>query len=127
MDKLDGIFEEEHEDRLKNLHRALLNQELDATDVAEQESVKQLHQIISQVLEDAAGVSRTGKLWVQYIRQVMLLLHFIRAERTGDWKLHLSCVREMIPHFHAAGHLPYAKSSRLYLQQMKDLEKSMPT
>ncbi|XP_014681447.1 PREDICTED: uncharacterized protein LOC106821245 [Priapulus caudatus] len=33
----------------------------------------------------------------------------------------------MIPHIHAAGHLPYAKSARLYLQQMDELEKTMPT
>ena len=32
----------------------------------------------------------------------------------------------MIPHFHAAGHLPYAKSARLYLQQMEALEQTMP-
>ena len=52
--------------------------------------------------------------------------YFIRAERTGDWKLHLYCIREMLPHLHAAGHLHYAKSARLYLQQMESLEKSMP-
>lgn len=32
----------------------------------------------------------------------------------------------MIPHFHAAGHLPYAKSARLYLQQMNSIEDVMP-
>lgn len=32
----------------------------------------------------------------------------------------------MIPHFHAAGHLPYAKAARLYLQHMEALEKTMP-
>ena len=32
----------------------------------------------------------------------------------------------MIPHFHAAGHLPYAKAARLYLQQMEALEQTMP-
>ena len=40
--------------------------------------------------------------------------------------MHLSCVREMIPHFHAAGHLNYAKSARLYLQQMESLNKTIP-
>ena len=38
----------------------------------------------------------------------------------------LCCVREMIPHFHAAGHLPYAKSARLYLQQMEAFDQTMP-
>ena len=31
----------------------------------------------------------------------------------------------MIPLFHAAGHLAYAKSARLYLDQMRELEKKM--
>lgn len=108
------------------LYKALLNHDAYPTEVAEEDCIKQLSQIISQVLDHAASQSRTGKLWVQYIRQVALLQHFLRAERTGDWKLHLSCVREIIPHFHAAGHLHYAKAARLYLQQMERLEKSMP-
>ena len=41
-------------------------------------------------------------------------------------ELHLESVREMIPFFHAAGHLAYAKSAHLYLQQMSVLEKRMP-
>ena len=49
------------------------------------------------------------------------MLKFITAERTGNWQLHLHCVEEMIPHFHAAGHLQYARSARLYLQQMNNL------
>ena len=53
------------------------------------------------------------------------MLNFIRAERTGNWKFHLHCVQEMIPHFHAAGHLPYAKSARLYLQQMNFIQQVM--
>ena len=115
-----------NKDLLENLYKALLNHERNATDIAEEECVKQLSHVISQLLDRAASESRTGKLWVQYIRQVALLQRFIRAERTGDWKLHLYCVREMIPHFHAAGHLHYAKSARLYLQQMDALEKTMP-
>ena len=55
------------------------------------------------------------------------MLNFIRAERTGNWKLHLHCVQQMIPHFHAAGHLPYAKSARLYFQQMNSIAQVMPS
>ena len=53
------------------------------------------------------------------------MLHFIRAEGTGNRELHLHCVQEMIPNFHAAGHLPYAKTARLYLQQMNSIEQVM--
>ena len=121
-----GTLDNIDKDRLVSLYQSLLNQEKNATDVSEEECVKQLSEIISQLLDTVASESRTGKLWVQYIRQVALIQHFIRAERTGDWKLHLFCVREMLPHFHAAGHLHYAKSARLYLQQMEELEKAMP-
>lgn len=50
---------------------------------------------------------------------------FIRAERTGDWDLHLDSVKEMIPYFHAAGHLNYAKSAHLYYQDMITLHEKM--
>ncbi|KAG0721809.1 Glutamine synthetase [Chionoecetes opilio] len=120
---LDGV----DKSHLENLHRTFLNHGRNAADVAEDEYIKQLSHTVSQLLDHAASQSRTGKLWVQYIRQVALLQRFIRAERTGDWELHLSCVREMVPHFHAAGHLHYAKSARLYWQQMESLEEIMPT
>ena len=50
---------------------------------------------------------------------------FVRAERTGDWELHLHSVKAMLPYLHAAGHLSYAKSAQLYVQQMDDLPHKM--
>ena len=73
----------------------------------------------------AANTSRTAKLWVQYFNQVTLMREFVRAERCGDWQLHLETIRGMIPHFHAAGHLAYAKYAHLYLQQMSKLDAKM--
>ena len=51
---------------------------------------------------------------------------FIRAERTGDWNLHLISVGKMLNLFAATGHNNYAKCARLYLQQMMDLPSSHP-
>ncbi len=96
-------------DLLKSLYESLLKGDQNPTDVAEEDCVKQLNSTISQLLVQAANNSRTGKLWAQYIQQVALMRLFIRAERTGDWDLHLYCIMEMIPHFHPAGHLHYAK------------------
>lgn len=50
---------------------------------------------------------------------------FIKAERTGDWNLHLNTIEEMLPFFHASGHFNYALSAQLYLQEMKDLQVRM--
>ena len=77
--------------------------------------------VMDSLMEDAATHLRTATLWVEYLKQVSLIRHFIRAERTGDWDLHLHVVSEMIPLFHAAGHIAYAKAARLYLDQMKGL------
>ena len=85
------------------------------------EILQHFEQLLVHGLDKAATGSRTGKLWVQYVYQVLLMLKFITAEQTGNWQLHLHFMEEMIPHFHAAGQLQYAKSARLYLQQMNNL------
>ena len=33
---------------------------------------------------------RTANLWFQYMDMLAILRQFIRAERTGDWRLHLN-------------------------------------
>ena len=63
------------------------------------------------------GISET--LWI-----VSTMRLFIHAEGTGDWWLHLHST--MLPHSHATGHLVYAKSIHLYVQQMKDHHHIMP-
>ena len=70
--------------------------------------------------------SPTAKLWLQYIEYVETLKLFIRAERTGDWNLHLIAVTQMLNLFAATGHINYAKSARLYLQLMLELPTNHP-
>lgn len=67
----------------------------------------------------------TSKLWVQYFRMTVLMKQFIEAERMGDWELHLTTIGKMLAFFHSAGHFFYAKSARLYLQDMEGLEERM--
>jgi hypothetical protein len=69
---------------------------------------------------------RTAKLWLQYIDMVNILRTFLKAERTGNWQLHLQAIREMLPYFAASGHSLYAKSAYIYLQMMTDLPNSHP-
>ena len=43
-----------------------------------------------EYLTEAAKNSRTSKLWVEnLIKPVQLMMLFVRAEREGDWLLHL--------------------------------------
>ena len=52
--------------------------------------------------------------------------NFIRAERTGNFAFHLQTVGKMLNLFAASGHIHYAKSARLYLQQMLQLKSKFP-
>ena len=55
-----------------------------------------------------------------------LLRKFLKAERTGNWQLHLQSVKEMLPYFAAAGHNLYVRSAYMYLQMMGKLEHEHP-
>ncbi|VDI40711.1 Hypothetical predicted protein [Mytilus galloprovincialis] len=69
---------------------------------------------------------RTARLWFLYMDMVDLLRNFIKAERTGNWTLHLQTIKEMLPYFAAAGHNLYLKSAYVYLQQMHGLSRTNP-
>ena len=55
-----------------------------------------------------------------------ILRKFLKAERTGSWRLHLESVREMLPFFAASGHTLYAKYAHVYVQTMLELPRSHP-
>ena len=60
------------------------------------------------------------------MEMIGILRMFIKAERTGDWALHLQTIQAMLPYFAAAGHNLYAKSAHIYLQTMLELPETHP-
>ncbi|PIK60573.1 hypothetical protein BSL78_02509 [Apostichopus japonicus] len=70
--------------------------------------------------------SRTAILWFQYMDMVNILQRFLKAERTGNWGLHLQTVHDMLPYFAASGHALYAKCAYVYLQTMLNLPETHP-
>ena len=70
--------------------------------------------------------SRTAALWLQYMHMIDIMRKSIKAERTGNFKMHLESVKDMLPFLAAAGPNHYTKSSWLYLQQMLDLKDTHP-
>ena len=102
-------------DRLQNIKEELLDSDGPSPNLSREECLQQFTEIMDGLMMSNAAESRTGKLWISYLNSVHLLRLFIFAERTGDWKLHLFCISQIIPLFHAAGHFAYAKSARLYL------------
>ena len=49
------------------------------------------------------------------------MMTYIRAEREGDWLLHVYCVKAMMPYFFAAGHQNYARLGLVYLRTIENL------
>ena len=63
--------------------------------------------------------SRTGRLWTDcLITPVMIIHHYIRAEREGDWLLHMYALKKMIPYFFAAHHNNYARYISWHVLEM---------
>ena len=81
--------------------------------------------IIDDLQVEVGKKSRTGKLWMEYVKMIRVLLQFIRAERCGDWDMHLYCVAQMIHVLHAGVHTAYAKLTRLYFEDMRRLPTRM--
>ena len=61
---------------------------------------------------------RTAHLWLQYMNMIDILRNFIKAERTGNWRLYLQCVQDMLPYFAASVHRQYAKSAYVCLKMI---------
>lgn len=64
--------------------------------------------------------------WSSYLTMVELLLAFIRATREGDWELHCSCVRLMLPWMFSYDRINYARYMTIYCCEMFKLKESHP-
>ena len=64
--------------------------------------------------------------WMAYVEMVGILLGLLRADREGDWPLHLSCIRSMIPWCFALDKTNYARYLPVYYAQMSRLQETSP-
>ena len=70
--------------------------------------------------------SPLSQLWLSYVQMVSILLQFIRASRTGNWYLHMTSVRRMLPWMVAYDRPNYSRYGCLYWCQMLALEQNHP-
>ncbi|KAK3923560.1 Tyrosine--tRNA ligase [Frankliniella fusca] len=108
---------------LSSLHQKLMGGEVSCEETRPVAcKIRKLYQ--DKCLELSA-LNRTAKLWIEYLNQFELVRLFTRAMRCGDWQLYLDSMKAMLPYFHAAAHLPYAKAVHIHLQKMEALEEEM--
>ena len=110
----------------KSLYDDLIAGKLKVQDIETSPRMAQIENQIQRGKEDLKR-SRTSKLWLQYMDMIAILQSFIRAERTGDWLMHLAVLRDMLPFLASSGHNHYTKSLHLYLQNMDCLEEKHPS
>ena len=64
--------------------------------------------------------------WQHYMEMVAILLGFIRAEREGNWEMHLELLSRMLPYFALYDHTNYARWGPVYLVDMRNLVTTAP-
>ena len=64
--------------------------------------------------------------WRHYMEMVAILLGFIRAEREGNWEMHLELFSRMLPYFALFDHTNYARWGPVYLADMQNLVTTAP-
>ena len=127
LSKVEASTLQQITDILPDIEQALQNSYEDG--LIELESSKifiQASSQLSHIKQSLSEIFRTAKLWIQYLKYISILKHFIRAERTGNWNLHVVTVVQMLNLFAASGHINYAKSARLYVKNMQKLHVEYP-
>ena len=68
----------------------------------------------------------TFTFWRNYMKMVETLLDFLKAERVGNWELHLASFMDMLPFFFIYDHNNYARWGPVYLADMSLLQETAP-
>jgi len=76
------------------------------------------------VLRHESG--QLASFWMIYVDMVEIMLGLIRADREGDWHLHLSCIKDLIPWCFAMDKTNYSRYLPVYYVQMTQLENTCP-
>lgn len=125
MDNSDDTMSHDEDGRIreaKNLMNRLLDGEIELAEIQRSNVLNEIERSLDEQKQKMHSFP-TSRLWIQYMEMISILKQFIKAERTGNWELHLSAIQKMLPYFAATGHNLYLKSAMLYLQQMTDLER----
>jgi hypothetical protein len=110
---------------LSNLIETIHDGRGSLNDVLASNELVDLESLLSEVVERSRE-SRTAKLWLQFMDLVNILHTFISCERLKNWEGHLNTIPSLLTLFAATGHIHYARSGRLYLQEMRSLETQHP-
>ena len=91
-----------------------------------QQETAELRSLFQDFIEESGKHSKMFAFWEEYGHMVKLLLQFVKAERTGNWELHLLSVAAMVPHFFSMDRPNYARWLPVYIMDMRQLATKHP-
>lgn len=77
--------------------------------------MQQLTSTFEEFKRESRAKSKMFVFWEEYGTMVNALLQFIKAERMGNWDLHLTATANMLPYFFSMNRPNYARWLPVYL------------
>ena len=112
---------------MSTLYNSLMDNKLTPDDIENNLNMKNINNRFDIVCNDLSSTSRNAKLWLNYRKLISILQNLIRADRLGNFDLHLSTMQKALPIYAAAVHFNYVKSAYLYIQNMHKLSEKNPS
>ena len=103
-----------------------MNHKVSPNALAESRELVKLGNALECLKDTLRSTSRTAKLWLRFMDYIEIIKDFICCERLGMWDGHLNAVTALLNLFAATCHIHYAKSARLYVQEMRKLTSTHP-
>lgn len=75
---------------------------------------------------DSRTKSETFEFWDRFVEMVGILRDLVRADREGDWNLHLRSVQAVLPLFAGCDRVNYLRWASVYLEDMRQLPQVSP-
>jgi len=91
-----------------------------------QQETTELRSLYEDFIAESRAKSKMFAFWEEYGHMVKLLLQFVKAERTGNWELHLLSVSAMVPCFFVMDRPNYARWLPVYIMDMRRLATKYP-
>ena len=75
-------------------------------------------------IEKKCKESELFRYWNNVLILISLMHDLIRANRTGNWRLHMKTIKKLQPIFHIMDRVNYSRWCALYLEDMETLEET---
>ena len=121
----DNVIDQEGIDCIQNEISKLRNGDI-TIEYIDPNKITKITTVFENRMMELSNISRTAKLWINFMNYVHTIRMFIAASRTGNWNLTLVTMESMINLFAATGHTNYARCLRRHLQLMLKLKDSHP-